>query len=62
MVGVSIIVFLIMRIMPGEAVPSSSTRKAADQGAIRFGPEGMTKLTEAQRQSYMEDCSASPIR
>jgi peptide/nickel transport system permease protein len=41
--GVSIIVFLIMRVMPGDPLTAI------------FGPEGMTKLTEAQRNSYMEE-------
>ena len=49
-VGVSIIVFLIMRIMPGDPLTAI------------FGPEGMTKLTEAQRQSYMEELGlADPL-
>lgn len=39
--GVSIIVFLIMRVMPGDPLTAI------------FGPEGMTKLTEEQRLSYM---------
>ena len=42
-VGVSIIVFLIMRVMPGDPLTAI------------FGPEGMTKLTEAQRESYMKE-------
>lgn len=41
--GVSIIVFLIMRVMPGDPLTAI------------FGPEGMTKLTEAQRESYMRE-------
>jgi peptide/nickel transport system permease protein len=41
--GVSIIVFLIMRVMPGDPLTAI------------FGPEGMTKLTEAQRDSYMKE-------
>ncbi len=41
--GVSIIVFLIMRVMPGDPLTAI------------FGPEGMTKLTEAQRESYMKE-------
>ena len=45
--GVSVIVFLIMRVMPGDPL------------AAIFGPEGMTKLTEAQRASYMEELGLS---
>ncbi len=41
--GVSIIVFLIMRVMPGDPLTAI------------FGPDGMTKLTEAQRMSYMRE-------
>ncbi|MEQ9123523.1 MAG: ABC transporter permease, partial [Alphaproteobacteria bacterium] len=41
--GVSVIVFLIMRVMPGDPLVAI------------FGPDGMTKLTEAQRQSYMNE-------
>jgi peptide/nickel transport system permease protein len=41
--GVSIIVFLIMRVMPGDPLMAI------------FGPDGMTKLTEAQRQSFMNE-------
>ena len=48
--GVSVIVFLIMRIMPGDPLTAI------------FGPEGMTKLTEAQRLSYMEELGlADPL-
>ena len=42
-VGVSVIVFLIMRVMPGDPLTAI------------FGPEGMTKLTEEQRFSYMQE-------
>lgn len=45
--GVSIIVFLIMRVMPGDPLTAI------------FGPEGMTKLTEAQRESYMRELGLS---
>lgn len=41
--GVSIIVFLIMRVMPGDPLTAI------------FGPEGMTKLSEEQRLSYMNE-------
>lgn len=48
--GVSIIVFLIMRVMPGDPLTAI------------FGPEGMTKLTEAQRASYMKELGlADPL-
>jgi peptide/nickel transport system permease protein len=42
-VGVSIMVFVIMRILPGDPLVAI------------FGPEGMTKLTEEQRANYMRD-------
>ena len=42
-VGVSIMVFVIMRILPGDPLVAI------------FGPEGLTKLTEEQRASYMRD-------
>lgn len=45
--GVSVIVFLIMRVMPGDPLTAI------------FGPEGMTKLTEAQRASYMDELGLS---
>ena len=45
--GVSVIVFLIMRVMPGDPLMAI------------FGPEGMTKLTQAQRDSYMEELGLS---
>ena len=48
--GVSVIVFLIMRVMPGDPLTAI------------FGPEGMTKLTEAQRLSYMQELGlADPL-
>jgi peptide/nickel transport system permease protein len=46
-VGVSVIVFIIMRIMPGDPLTAI------------FGPEGMTKLTEEQRLSYMRELGLS---
>ncbi len=46
-VGVSILVFLIMRVMPGDPLMAI------------FGPEGMTKLTQAQRDSYMSELGLS---
>ena len=45
--GVSIIVFLVMRVMPGDPLMAI------------FGPEGMTKLTEAQRESFMRELGLS---
>lgn len=48
--GVSVIVFLIMRVMPGDPLMAI------------FGPEGMTKLTDAQRESYMRELGlADPL-
>jgi hypothetical protein len=46
-VGVSIMVFVVMRILPGDPLVAI------------FGPEGMTKLTEEQRASYMAELLAS---
>ena len=46
-IGVSIMVFVIMRILPGDPLVAI------------FGPEGMTKLTEAQRESYMRELGLS---
>src|SRR5260370_38714339 len=46
-VGVSIMVFVVMRILPGDPLVAI------------FGPEGMTKLTEAQRASYMNELGLS---
>ena len=42
-VGVSIMVFVVMRILPGDPLVAI------------FGPEGMTKLTPAQRDNFMKD-------
>jgi len=42
-VGVSIMVFVIMRILPGDPLVAI------------FGPEGLTKLTVEQRDSFMRD-------
>src|SRR5262249_29490532 len=42
-VGVSIMVFVIMRILPGDPLVAI------------FGPEGYTKLTAAQRENYMRE-------
>src|SRR5215212_1691465 len=42
-IGVSIMVFVVMRILPGDPLVAI------------FGPEGMTKLTEEQRASYMAE-------
>jgi peptide/nickel transport system permease protein len=46
-VGVSIMVFVVMRILPGDPLVAI------------FGPEGMTKLTEEQRASYMSELGLS---
>jgi peptide/nickel transport system permease protein len=46
-VGVSIMVFVVMRILPGDPLVAI------------FGPEGMTKLTEEQRASYMNELGLS---
>jgi peptide/nickel transport system permease protein len=46
-VGVSIMVFVVMRILPGDPLVAI------------FGPEGMTKLTDAQRESYMSELGLS---
>src|SRR6185436_9589952 len=46
-VGVSIMVFVIMRILPGDPLVAI------------FGPEGFTKLTEEQRANYMRDLGLS---
>jgi peptide/nickel transport system permease protein len=46
-VGVSIMVFVVMRILPGDPLVAI------------FGPEGMTKLTEAQRAHYMAELGLS---
>ena len=46
-IGVSIMVFVIMRILPGDPLVAI------------FGMEGFTKLTDAQRASYMHDLGLS---
>jgi peptide/nickel transport system permease protein len=46
-VGVSIMVFVIMRILPGDPLVAI------------FGPEGFTKLTEEQRAGYMRELGLS---
>jgi len=46
-IGVSIMVFVVMRILPGDPLVAI------------FGPEGMTKLTDAQRESYMRELGLS---
>jgi len=46
-IGVSIMVFVIMRVLPGDPLVAI------------FGPEGFTKLTEEQRLSYMRDLGLS---
>jgi peptide/nickel transport system permease protein len=45
--GVSIMVFVIMRILPGDPLVAI------------FGPEGFTKLTDAQRDNYMRELGLS---
>jgi peptide/nickel transport system permease protein len=45
--GVSIVVFLVMRILPGDPLVAI------------FGPEGFTKLSDAQRASYMAELGLS---
>ena len=46
-VGVSIMVFVVMRILPGDPLVAI------------FGPEGMTKLTEEQRTNFMRELGLS---
>src|SRR5260370_14239981 len=46
-IGVSITVFIVMRILPGDPLVAI------------FGPEGYTKLTDAQRASYMSELGLS---
>ena len=46
-IGVSITVFVVMRILPGDPLVAI------------FGPEGYTKLTDAQRASYMSELGLS---
>jgi peptide/nickel transport system permease protein len=45
--GVSIVVFLVMRILPGDPLVAI------------FGPEGFTKLSDAERASYMAELGLS---
>jgi len=46
-VGVSIVVFVVMRILPGDPLVAI------------FGPEGFTKLTDEQRAGYMKELGLS---
>src|SRR3954466_9938617 len=46
-VGVSIVVFVVMRILPGDPLVAI------------FGPEGFTKLSDAERARYMADLGLS---
>jgi peptide/nickel transport system permease protein len=46
-IGVSIVVFVIMRVLPGDPLVAI------------FGPEGFTKLTDEQRAKYMSDLGLS---
>jgi peptide/nickel transport system permease protein len=46
-IGVSIMVFVVMRILPGDPLVAI------------FGPEGMTKLTSEQRDNYMRELGLS---
>src|SRR3974377_621376 len=46
-IGVSIIVFTVLRILPGDPLVAI------------FGPEGYTKLTEAERAHYMAELGLS---
>src|SRR3974377_904382 len=46
-IGVSIIVFIVLRILPGDPLVAV------------FGPEGYTKLTEAERAHYMAELGLS---
>jgi peptide/nickel transport system permease protein len=46
-IGVSIMVFVVMRILPGDPLVAI------------FGPEGLTKLTQEQRASYMAELGLS---
>jgi len=46
-VGVSVVVFLVMRVLPGDPLVAI------------FGPDGFTKLTEEQRANYMRDLGLS---
>src|ERR1043166_4339254 len=46
-VGVSIVVFVVLRVLPGDPLVAI------------FGPEGFTKLSEAERARYMADLGLS---
>ena len=46
-VGVSIVVFVVMRILPGDPLVAI------------FGPEGFTKLTDRSARSYMAELGLS---
>src|SRR5258707_3375402 len=46
-IGVSIIVFMVLRILPGDPLVAI------------FGPEGFTKLSEAERAHYMAELGLS---
>src|SRR5437667_10068950 len=46
-IGVSIIVFMVLRILPGDPLVAI------------FGPEGYTKLSEAERAGYMAQLGLS---
>src|SRR5437588_6578663 len=46
-VGVSVIVFIVLRILPGDPLVAI------------FGPEGFTKLSDAERAKYMADLGLS---
>ena len=46
-VGVSIVVFVLMRVLPGDPLVAI------------FGPEGFTKLSDAERAHYMADLGLS---
>jgi peptide/nickel transport system permease protein len=46
-VGVSIVVFLVLRVLPGDPLVAI------------FGPEGFTKLSEAERAGYMDQLGLS---
>src|SRR3989440_12693034 len=46
-IGVSIVVFIVLRILPGDPLVAI------------FGPEGFTKLSDAERAKYMADLGLS---
>ena len=46
-IGVSIVVFVVLRILPGDPLVAI------------FGPEGFTKLSDAERAKYMADLGLS---